>query len=111
MTDLDPNTVRTDLDDRLAAYDIAPYAPHLPDADISYARHECALGTLVLAVASGGPVVACSFDVEDDVADRIARRLSPRVLRQPKRLDGVRRELDDYLLGRRTSFDSTVDLA
>lgn len=111
MTDLEPHTIRTDLDGRLAAYDVTPYAPHLPDADISYARHECALGTVVLAVAPGGRVVACSFDVEDEVADRIARRLSPRVLRQPGRLDGVRRELDDYLLGRRTSFDCTVDLA
>ncbi|HZC27639.1 MAG TPA: methylated-DNA--[protein]-cysteine S-methyltransferase [Actinopolymorphaceae bacterium] len=109
MTDL--HTAQTDLDGRLAAYDVAPYAPRLPDADVSYARHECALGDLVLAVATGGRVVACSFDAEDEVAERIAHRLSPRVLRHPARLDRMRRELDDYLLGRRTSFDITVDLA
>jgi methylated-DNA-[protein]-cysteine S-methyltransferase len=84
--------------------------PTFPDADVSYALHECELGTLVLA-ASGGRLVASSFGTEDAVADRLANRLSPRVLRQPAKLDIARRELDEYLAGRRTAFDIPVGLA
>jgi methylated-DNA-[protein]-cysteine S-methyltransferase len=116
MPDLDTDmpTMRSgsaEIETRLAAYDVGPFEPTLPDADVSYARHDCELGPLVLAVATGGRVVACSFDSEDAVADRIARQLSPRVLRQPRRLDDVRRELDEYLRGRRTSFDVEIDLS
>ncbi|GAB3412393.1 methylated-DNA--[protein]-cysteine S-methyltransferase [Flindersiella endophytica] len=83
--------------------------PAFPDADVSYAVHECELGTLVLAT-SAGRLVTSAFGAEDAVTERLAKRLSPRVLRQPAKLDPVRRELDDYLAGRRAAFDVRVDL-
>jgi methylated-DNA-[protein]-cysteine S-methyltransferase len=84
-------------------------APVFPEADVSYALHECELGTLVLAMSDGRLVIS-SFGSEDAVTDRLARRLSPRVLRQPATLDPARRELDDYLAGRRVAFDTPVSL-
>jgi methylated-DNA-[protein]-cysteine S-methyltransferase len=37
--------------------------------------------------------------------------VSPRVLEAPARLDGVRRQLDDYFEGRRREFDLPIDWA
>ena len=47
----------------------------------------------------------------DDVLEDLARRLSPRVLEAPGRLDDVRRELDEYFEGERTEFDLPIDWA
>ena len=41
--------------------------------------------------------------------DTIASKLSPRVLRAPKRLDGAARELEEYFGGRRQAFDLPLD--
>jgi methylated-DNA-[protein]-cysteine S-methyltransferase len=48
---------------------------------------------------------------EEIVLDRLARTVSPRVLRSAPDLDPVRRELDEYLAGRRTRFDVPVEHA
>jgi methylated-DNA-[protein]-cysteine S-methyltransferase len=84
--------------------------PVLPDADVSYAVHETPIGTMLLATAAGR-VVASSFDDEETITTRLARTISPRVLRQPAALDDLRRQLDEYLAGRRQSFDLAVNLA
>ena len=54
-----------------------------------------------------------AYDVEDHdrVLDTLAQRLSPRVLRAPKRLDAAARELDEYFGGRRQAFDLPLDLS
>ncbi|WP_433164220.1 methylated-DNA--[protein]-cysteine S-methyltransferase [Kribbella sp. CA-247076] len=100
-----------DLESRLArltAPDLKP--PVLPTADVAYTLHDTPIGTLVLAIANGR-VVASSFADEETVTNRLARAVSPRVLRQPRPLDDVRRQLDEYLDGRRHEFDLEVDLA
>ena len=53
-----------------------------------------------------------AFDLEghDGVLDDLGRRVSPRVLRAPARLDGVVRELEEYFAGTRHDFDVAVDL-
>ena len=56
-------------------------------------------------------LVASSFGDEETITIRLAREISPRVLRQPAALDEVRRQLDEYLDGRRHEFDLEVDLA
>jgi methylated-DNA-[protein]-cysteine S-methyltransferase len=43
------------------------------------------------------------------VLEDLARRVSPRVLEAPARLDDVRRELDEYFDGRRERFDTPID--
>jgi methylated-DNA-[protein]-cysteine S-methyltransferase len=102
MTDLESRLTR------LTAPDLKP--PTFPDADVAYTLHDTPIGTLLLAVANGR-VVASSFGDEETMTNRLARAVSPRVLRQPNALDDVRRQLDEYLSGRRKQFDLQVDLA
>jgi methylated-DNA-[protein]-cysteine S-methyltransferase len=100
-----------DLESRLSRLTSATGGPPvLPDADVSYALHDTTIGTLLLATAAGR-VVASSFGDEETITTRLARAISPRVLRQPAALDEVRRQLDEYLDGRRHEFDLEVDLA
>jgi len=80
-------------------------------ADVAYAHADSPLGSLLLAVTPRG--LACvsysDFRSEDATLERLAARLSPRVVEAPARLDDVRRQLDDYFSGRRRSFDLPID--
>jgi methylated-DNA-[protein]-cysteine S-methyltransferase len=78
--------------------------------DVAYATTDSPVGPLLLAATPTG-VVRVSFLLEgfDDVLASLAERISPRVLEAPARLDPVRRQLDEYFDGRRTSFDVPVD--
>ncbi|TCO46025.1 methylated-DNA-[protein]-cysteine S-methyltransferase [Kribbella antiqua] len=101
----------TDLESRLTRLTTPGLKPPtFPDADVAYTLHDTPIGTLLLAVAQGR-VVASSFGDEETMTTRLARAVSPRVLRQPAALDDVRRQLDEYLAGRRHEFDLEVDLA
>ncbi len=97
-----------DLEAALTRLDVRARPPRLDDADVFYAVHDAPVGTLVLAATREGTLVACSYDTEDVVAARLAARLSPRVVREPGRLDEARREVDAYVAGRRRSFDVPV---
>ncbi|WP_434581724.1 methylated-DNA--[protein]-cysteine S-methyltransferase [Carbonactinospora thermoautotrophica] len=77
--------------------------------DLAVGTTETPVGRLVLAVAETG-LVACSYQDEAAVTERLARTVSPRVLRAPRRLDPVRRELDAYFAGRPQEFSVPVDL-
>jgi methylated-DNA-[protein]-cysteine S-methyltransferase len=94
-----------------AAAAAARFAATAP-ADVSYARVDSPVGTLVAATTERG--LAClSYEDHDGgldaVLDRIAAKLSPRILEAPARLDEVRRELDEYFERRRTTFDVPID--
>lgn len=101
----------TDLETMLRA--AAPEGPRrppvLPETDVSVGAVDTSAGRLVIAATDGG-VVACSYDDEAAVAERVAAAVSPRVLRHPRRVDPVRRELDAYFAGHRRSFSATADL-
>lgn len=100
----------TELENRLQTGPAYGAPPVLPDSDVSYALHDTPIGTMLLAVAHGR-VVASSFGDEETMTNRLARTISPRVLRKPSAVDDVRRQLDEYLAGRRHAFDLEVDLA
>lgn len=70
------------------------------------------LGPLWLAIGPRG-VLAIHYGASADERDlrRIVARYGPGVLRAPKRLDEVKRELDEYFAGRRTRFELSVDLS
>lgn len=102
MTELESRLDRLKLADGLRP-------PVLPEADVAYVLHQTPVGELLLAVANGR-VVASSFQDEETMTNRLARVISPRVLRQPEALDEVRRQLDEYLAGRRQAFELEVDL-
>ena len=91
--------------------DVAGRADEEGLLDVAYASVDSPLGPLVVAATPKGLVrVAYSdFRAEDEVLEELARRVSPRVLEAPARLDGVRRELDEYFDGRRRRFDTPVD--
>ena len=100
----------TDLESRLSRLSTPEMRPPvLPDADVAYTLHDTPIGTMLLAIAQGR-VVASSFGDEETMTNRLARAVSPRVLRQPRPLDDVRRQLDEYLSGQRRAFDLEVDL-
>jgi methylated-DNA-[protein]-cysteine S-methyltransferase len=88
----------------------SPMAPPvLPVSDVSYVIEDTVIGRILLARNESGALIASAFvsdaDAEDAWLNRLARQVSPRVLRQPQALDEARRELDDYLAGRRKTFD------
>lgn len=81
-------------------------------ADVTYAVLDSPVGALVAATTSRGLACLAYEDHNggvDAVLERLAARLSPRIVEAPSRLDGVRRELDEYFARRRTAFDLPVD--
>ncbi len=76
--------------------------------DVRYAVVDAPLGPLVVAATDAG-VVRVSFDPADVAADELARRVSPRVMEAPALLEKVRRQIDEYFAGRRTTFDLAID--
>ena len=80
--------------------------------DIAYTTVDSPVGPLLLAATPKGLVrVAYAVEDHDRVLDLLASRLSPRVLRAPKRLDAAARELEEYFGGRRQVFDLPLDLS
>lgn len=97
---IDPNTLRR-LADRAADEGLL---------DVAYAQADSPFGPLTVAVTPRGLVRLAYPEHEvDAVLDDLAERVSPRVLEAPARLDGVRRELDEYFAGDRRDFDTPVD--
>ncbi|MBV8083995.1 MAG: methylated-DNA--[protein]-cysteine S-methyltransferase [Chloroflexi bacterium] len=76
--------------------------------DVTYTTMDSPIGSLLLAATDEG-VVRIHFEEDDGVLDELARKVSPRVLRSPRRLDPVRRQLDEYFAGRRRSFSVALD--
>jgi methylated-DNA-[protein]-cysteine S-methyltransferase len=99
----------------------APASDRLPDIteiaasagliDVAYATLDSPVGTLLLATTPRGLVRLAYLENGDeaDVLERLADRVSPRILAAPRRLDEPRRELDQYFAGRRRQFDVALD--
>ena len=65
--------------------------------DVAYTTVDSPVGPLLLAATPKGLVrVAYGVEGHDHVLDALAQRLSPRVLRAPRRLDAAARELEEY---------------
>jgi methylated-DNA-[protein]-cysteine S-methyltransferase len=81
--------------------------------DVAYATIDSPLGPLVVAATPRGLVRVAYTEPRADagVLEELARKVSPRVLEAPARLDTARRELDEYFEGRRTEFDLPLDWA
>jgi methylated-DNA-[protein]-cysteine S-methyltransferase len=79
-------------------------------ADVSYAPVDSPFGTLLVAATKRGLVrVAFPEEDVDVVLDRLAARVSPRIVRAPGALDCARRELEEYFDGERTRFELPLD--
>jgi methylated-DNA-[protein]-cysteine S-methyltransferase len=78
--------------------------------DVSFDVAETQIGPLLLAVTERG-LCRISFDPEPErETETLARTFGVRVLRAPREVDSVRRELDEYFEGRRRAFDLPLDL-
>ena len=79
--------------------------------DVAYTTIDGPVGKLLVAGTKRGLVrVAYSGHLpHDKVLLELAEDLSPRMLEAPGQLDSVRRQLEEYFEGRRTSFDLKLD--
>jgi methylated-DNA-[protein]-cysteine S-methyltransferase len=78
--------------------------------DVAYTLVDSPVGRVLVASTHRG-LVRISFGTEDpdEVVEQLSNLISPRVLEVPSFFDGVRRELDEYFEGKRTSFDLPLD--
>jgi methylated-DNA-[protein]-cysteine S-methyltransferase len=100
-------TIPTEVDRRFRE---AAAAAGLVDA--AYDLVDSPIGPLLVGATSQG-LCRISFDADRDPdaeLERLADRFGARVLRVPRQLDAVRRQLDDYFEGRRRAFELEVDL-
>jgi methylated-DNA-[protein]-cysteine S-methyltransferase len=98
-------TVTPDLDNRFR-----DAAAQLGLLDAAYDVVESPLGELLVAATDRG-LLRISYDPDPSVElERLARLAGPRVLRAPRAVDLVRRELDEYFERRRSAFDLALDL-
>jgi methylated-DNA-[protein]-cysteine S-methyltransferase len=115
MSETDPLTralTRTALSEPEAPLpDLVPAATAAGLIDVAYAKLDSPLGTLLLAATPRGLVRLAYVDAitEAAVLEGLAETVSPRVLLAPRRLDGARRELDEYLAGNRRQFALALD--
>ena len=107
MNDNDP-----DSDNNAATADlvaaVARRADHDEMLDVAWTLTDSPVGPLTLAATPAG-LVRIAFGHEDAVLGELADRVSPRVLEAPARLDGVRRQLDEYFDGHRQQFEIDLD--
>jgi len=76
--------------------------------DVAYTTVDSPVGPLLLAATDAG-LVRVGYPDHDDLLQDLAERISPRVLRAPRRLDAVAREVDEYFRGARRRFDVPLD--
>jgi methylated-DNA-[protein]-cysteine S-methyltransferase len=76
--------------------------------DVAYTEVDSPIGPLTVASTPRG-LVRLAYMPADEVAEELATKLSPRVMRAPARHDEVRRELDEYFEGRRQAFELPLD--
>ena len=78
--------------------------------DVAYTVDDSPLGRLLIAATPAGLVqISYSGEQPERPLAELARRVSPRVLELPRRLDDVRRQLDEYFAGRRRRFELALD--
>jgi methylated-DNA-[protein]-cysteine S-methyltransferase len=80
--------------------------------DVAYATLDSPVGALLVAVTERGLVRIAYLDAgadEEAALLDLSTRVSPRVLAAPRKLDGPRRELDEYFEGARRRFEVPID--
>src|SRR5262249_34516304 len=98
-------SVPADLDRRFR--EAASSSGHL---EVAYDLLDTPIGELLVAVTDRG-LCRISFDPEPEREEEaLARSYGARVLRAGRPVDRARRELDEYLTGRRREFDLATDL-
>jgi methylated-DNA-[protein]-cysteine S-methyltransferase len=93
-----------------AARRLSERVAHEGLADIGYAPADSPFGSLLLAATKRGLArVAFPEEDADAVLERLATRISPRIVEASAPLEAMRRELDEYFDGRRRRFELALD--
>ena len=80
--------------------------------DVAYTTIDSPVGKLLLAATPKGLVrVAYASEDHDQVLETLSEKLSPRILRAPKRLDEAAREIGEYFAQHRQAFELSLDLS
>jgi methylated-DNA-[protein]-cysteine S-methyltransferase len=78
--------------------------------DVAYDVIDTPIGQLFVATTERG-LCRISYDADSErTVENLARTLGTRVLRAPRPVDKVRRQLDEYFEQRRQVFDLKIDL-
>jgi methylated-DNA-[protein]-cysteine S-methyltransferase len=78
--------------------------------DVGWDEVDSPFGRLAVCATEAGVVrVVLPAEDRDEALAGVAARVSPRLLRAPRRVDAVRAQLGEYFDGRRRSFDVPVD--
>ncbi len=78
--------------------------------DVAVTTMDSPIGTLLLMATPKGLVrIAFESENRDEVLGEVAQNLSPRILEAPRRLDPVRRELEQYFEGTLRDFEVPLD--
>jgi methylated-DNA-[protein]-cysteine S-methyltransferase len=103
---------RTRADARRAAERLSARIAADGLADLSYAPIDSPFGPLLVAATKQG-LLRLAFPEEDvdRVLERLAQRVSPRIVEAPAQLEATRRELEEYFGGRRRAFELPIDWA
>lgn len=115
--DLSPDLSTSPLEAALAGFAPAVRPPALEGLTgaLRYVVADTAVGRLLLTAHVDGRLLTCLYAPDDEhvdgALDRVARQVSPSVLRGGGVLNDVQHQLDEYLAGRRRRFDVRVDLA
>ncbi len=80
--------------------------------DLAYRTLDTPVGTLLLAATSTG-LVRIAYEQEglETVLQRLAAKVSPRILNAPARLDDTACQLEEYFAGRRHRFELPLDMS
>jgi len=78
--------------------------------DVVFARVDSPFGELLIASTPKGVVQLslAGYD-QNETLEGLASKVSPRMFESAKRLDPVRKQLDEYFAGKRLSFDVPLD--
>jgi methylated-DNA-[protein]-cysteine S-methyltransferase len=95
---------------RTAAAGLAEVAAERGLLDVAIGTVGSPIGRLTIGVTSRGLVrVAFAEEGPAEVAEELARLVSPRVMESARATEGWRRELDEFFDARRQTFDLGVD--
>jgi len=77
--------------------------------DVSYTTLDTPVGPLGVATTDAGLVKVALHPDEEPFLEELSTHVSPRILERPAKLDDVRRQLDEYFDGKRTTFSLQID--
>ena len=97
----DPTLARAQLESRLA---------DLRSRIMRYGVFDSPLGPIAIGVSEHGVSMVEYVRAAERTGGRLARRVGDEAIEDPRRTEGLYRELADYLDGRRTRLDWTLDL-